>query len=101
MVGPMILACGAFFSRQHIIANWAKVVFVIASLVGLAWGVLGFIVWPPVHVTRHTHSFLLSLKSMCAGIVIGLVASVLIARPYQKRVPASEGDSKHAELTNR
>ncbi len=61
MVGPIILACGVFLSRKRRYANWAKTVYVVACLVGLLWGILGFIVWP-----------------------IGSLLSVLIARRYEK-----------------
>jgi len=88
MVGPIILGCGIFFSRKHRYANWAKVIFLTACVVGLAWGILGFIVWPPVHVTRQTYALLLSVKNMCAGFLIGSLLTVIIARPYEKRVSA-------------
>ena len=101
MVGPIILVCGVFFSRKRRYANWAKAVYVTACLVGLVWGILGFIVWPPVHVTRQTYALLLSLKNMCAGFLIGSLLTVLIARPYEKRVSAdSNVDPQHARLTN-
>jgi hypothetical protein len=102
MVGPIILALGVFFSRKHRWATWAKTVFVTACLVGLLWGILGFIVWPPVHVTRQTYALLLSLKNMCAGFLIGSLLSVIIARPYEKRASAnSNEDPQRAGLTNR
>jgi hypothetical protein len=88
MVGPLILTCGAFFSRKRAYATWAKVAYIIASIAGLVWGIVGFVVWPSVHVTRQTYSLLFALKNMCGGILIGFLLSVLIARPYQKRVPA-------------
>jgi len=84
MVGPIILACGVFLSRKRRYANWAKTVYVVACLVGLLWGILGFIVWPPVHVTRQAYALLLSFKNMCAGFLIGSLLSVLIARRYEK-----------------
>ena len=93
MVGPIILACGVFFSRKRRYANWAKTVYVVACLVGLLSGILGFIVWPPVLVTRQTYALLLSLKNMCAGFLIGSLLSVLIARPYEKHAStSSNGD---------
>ena len=95
MVGPIVLACGVFFSRKRRYANWAKLVFLIACLVALVWGILGFIVWPPVHVTRQTYAFLVSLKNMCAGFLIGSLLTVIIARPYEKCTSVdSSGDSK-------
>ena len=102
MVGPIILVVGVFFSRKRRYANWAKAVFVTACLVGLLWGILGFIVWPPVHVTRQTYALLLSLKNMCAGFLIGSLLSVIVARPYEKRTSAnSNEDPQRVGLTNR
>jgi len=87
----------AFFSRKRRYAEWAKAVYVTACLVELVWGILGFIVWPPVDVTRQTYALLLSLKNMCAGFLIGSLLSVLIARPYGKRTSAnSDGDPQSA-----
>jgi hypothetical protein len=34
IVGPIILACGAFFTRKRVYANWAKTAYIIASLAG-------------------------------------------------------------------
>jgi len=102
MVGPIILVCGVFFSRKRRYANWAKLVFLIAYPVALVWGILGFIVWPPVHATRQTYALLVSLKNMCAGFLIGSLLTVIIARPYEKGTSAdSSGDPQHAGLTKR
>jgi len=93
MVGPIILVCGVLFSRKRRYANWAKLVFLIACPVALVWGILGFIVWPPVHFTHQTYALLVSLKNMCAGFLIGSLLTVIIARPYEKCTSAdSSGD---------
>ena len=102
MVGPIILTCGAFFSKKRIYAKWAKTAYVIASLAGLVWGILGFIVWHPVHVSPQMWVFLLQIKQMSGGIVIGFVLSVLIARPYEKRMSANSEEARATlGLTNR
>ena len=51
-----------FFSRKCIYAKWAKTAYVIASLAGLVWGILGFIVWRPVHVSPQMWFFLVHIK---------------------------------------
>jgi len=91
MIGPVILTAIAFFSRKRAYATWAKVAYIIASLAGLVWGILGFTLSHRLHVTRQTYLLLLAQKYMCAGLVLGLVISVLMARPYKKRsIPDSE-----------
>jgi hypothetical protein len=79
IVGPIILACGAFFSRKRIYAKWAKTPYIIASLAGFVWGILGFIVWRPVHVSPQTWIFLLHIRDWCGGILTGFVPSPLLA----------------------
>jgi hypothetical protein len=102
LVGPIILACGAFFSRKRIYAEWAKTVYIIAIPAGFVWGILGFIVWRPVHVSPEMWIFLLHIKDCCGGIVAGLVISVLMARPYEERVSADSEESRTTPgLTNR
>ena len=102
MGGPIILVCGAFFSRNRIYAKWAKTAYIIAIFAGLVWGILGFIVWRPVHVSPQTWIFLLHIKDWSGGIATGLVLSVLIARPYEERMSADSEESQTTPvLTNR
>ena len=81
----MFLLAYSFLSRKRAYSDWAKLAYALASLAGLAWGTIGFVVLHPLHVTRYTYSLLLAIKHMSAGVAIGLMLSVLIARPYQKR----------------
>jgi hypothetical protein len=81
----MVLAVRAFFHRKRVYATWAKLAYVLASLAGLGWGVLGFILWPSFRLARHAYFFpLRALRYLLAGMVIGFLISVLIARPYEK-----------------
>ena len=84
-LAPFILVAVSFFSRKRVYATWAKVTYILASLTGTAWALLGFMLWPPLPGTRNTHFLLLAIKQMCAGLAIGFMVSVLIARPYAKK----------------
>jgi hypothetical protein len=70
-----------FFSRKRIYAKWAKTAHVIASLAGLVWGILGFTVWRPVHVSPQMWFFLPHIKDWSGGILTGFLLSILTARP--------------------
>lgn len=84
-IGPMFLLAHSLLSRKRAYAGWAKLAYALASLAGLAWGTIGFVVLNPFHVTRNTYSLLLAIKYISAGIAIGFMLSVLIARPYRRR----------------
>jgi uncharacterized membrane protein YGL010W len=85
-IGPIVLTARALLDRKRVYATWAKVAYVLASLAGLAWATLGVILWPPFRMADHPYfSLLLALKDICAGIVIGLLVSIVMARPYEKR----------------
>jgi hypothetical protein len=79
MIGPIILPIGVFLTESAGTPTGQKAVYLTAFLVGLVWGILGFIVSPPVQVTRQTYALLLSIKNMCAGFLIGSLPSALIA----------------------
>jgi len=100
-LGPMFLFVAALASRKCVWAAWPKLAYLLASLAGLAWGIIGFIALEPSRMTPHTLSLLLASKYVCGGMIIGFLLSVVIARPYhrQSAVHASAGASQH--LTNR
>ncbi len=85
-VGPVVLAANAFLDRKLVYARWAKLAYVLACLAGFGWGILGVILWPPFQLARQSYFFLLlGLKYVFAGMIIGFLISVLIARPYERR----------------
>jgi hypothetical protein len=85
-IGPVVLAARAFLDRKRVYATWAKLAYLLACVAGFGWGILGLILWPPFQLARHSYFFpLLALKHMFAGMIIGFLISVLIARPYEKR----------------
>jgi hypothetical protein len=92
--GPMFLFVGALTSRKCVWAAWAKFAYLLASLAGLGWGIIGFIVLQSSAMTPRTFSLLLASKYVCAGMVIGFLLSIVIARPCQKRsTPHASADA--------
>jgi hypothetical protein len=84
--GPMCLLVRALTSRKCVWAAWAKLTYLLASLAGLAWGVIGFVVLEPSRVAPRTLSLLLASKYICGGMIIGFLLSVVIARPCHRRL---------------
>ena len=83
-IGPILLLVRSLFARKCVYATWAKLVYLLASVAGLAWLIIGFVVLEPQRLTPHSFSLLLAVKYLCAGMVIGFTLSVIIARPCQK-----------------
>jgi|ERR1035437_807859 hypothetical protein len=77
-----ILVC---FHRKRVYARWAKIISIMACIAGLGWGVLGLVL---LHssIVISDRLRLEGINGMLGGICIGLVLSVMIARPYEKRV---------------
>ena len=73
------------FHRKRVYVRWAKIISIMACIAGLGWGILGLVLWHSSIVT--SDSFRLEgIKGMLGGICIGLALSVMIAKPYEKRV---------------
>jgi len=83
-IGPIFLLVRSVLARKCVYAAWAKFAYALASIAGLAWLIIGFVVLEPQRLTPHSFSLLLAFKYLCAGMIIGLTLSVVIARPYQK-----------------
>ena len=83
-IGPILLLVNSLFARKSVYAAWAKFACALASLAGLAWLIIGFVVLEPQRLTPHTFSLLLAFKYLCAGMIIGFTLSVIIARPCHK-----------------
>jgi len=73
------------FSRKRIYASWARIASLAACVAGLGWGVLGLVLLhSTVSVSESVR--LDGIKGMLGGICIGLAISIMIAKPYEKRV---------------
>ena len=68
-------------------AGWAKIASALACIAALGWAGLGFYLLHPrhLHISRDTYFALLAVKHLLGGVCIGLVFSVLLARPYRRR----------------
>jgi hypothetical protein len=63
-LGPMCLFIGALTSRKCVWAAWAKLAYLLASLAGLAWGIIGFHRFGAVTYDA-THPFVAARIQMC------------------------------------
>jgi hypothetical protein len=81
---PAIFAGHVFFNPARAYALWAKAASSIAALAGIAWGVLGYAVDHDWYSSKYAYFELLALKHQCAGLVLGFVLSISMARPYKK-----------------
>jgi hypothetical protein len=72
-----------WFDRKRVFAVWARITSIIGCIAGLCWGFLG---WVLANSTLDDYSRVEGIKGLFGGICIGLVLSIIIARPYVKRV---------------
>jgi hypothetical protein len=75
------------FHRKLHFASWAKLASTIACIFGLGWGYYDFKV-TYIFVADMNYDLCrdYGLKGLFGGICIGLVFSILVAKPYVKRV---------------
>ena len=79
-----ILVC---FHRKRVFAAWAKLASVIACICGLGWGFLGWKLSDVFISDLNYDSYrAYGLRGLLGGICIGLVFSIIVSRPYVKRV---------------
>ena len=78
--------CLMFLTRCRIYDAWARVVSVLVCIFGLGWAVVGFVL---IHAETITPGFgvyaLMGAKPTLGGVCIGLVLSILIAKPYKNK----------------
>ena len=91
---PLFLLVRSLFARKCEHAAWAKFAYALASIAGLAWLIIGFVVLEPQHLAPHRLSLLLAFNNLCAGMIIGFTLSAIMARSYRKR--STPHDSCHA-----
>ena len=72
-----------WFDRKRVFVAWARITSIIACIAGLGWAFLG---WLIAIATLDDYSRIEGIKGMLGGICIGLVLSLLISKPYVKRV---------------
>ena len=85
IVFSILLPIVTCFSRKRIYASWARIASITACIAGLGWGVLGLVL---LHLTVSVSKSirLEGINGMLGGICIGLAISIMIAKPYEKRV---------------
>src|SRR5712692_3208098 len=88
-VTPTACAVYVFLSRERAYAAWAKISSIMASIAGLAWGACD---WAAKHsqdvlcLPPGSRGRLVGIAAMFGGVAVGLMLSILIARPYEKRI---------------
>ena len=77
-------------------ARWAKTASLLACAAGVGWVIIT-LRQPPLSMTRYPFLLAVSLKQLLAGIVIGIIISIVLARPCR------QADSRwnRKDLTNR
>jgi hypothetical protein len=85
IVFSILLPIVTCFSRKRIYARWARIASITACIAGLGWGILGLVL---LHLTVSVSESirLEGINGMLGGICIGLAISIMIAKPYEKRV---------------
>jgi hypothetical protein len=85
VIGSIVLSIGMFFSRRHIFDRWAKVASVLLCIFGLSWTLLGIrLAHLEASTSGSAHIVLVMMRSFCCGVCVGLLLSILIAKPYKK-----------------
>jgi hypothetical protein len=81
----ILLPIVVWFDRKRIFVTWARIASIIACIAGLGWGFIGLAL---LHssVIDWNYSRQEGIKGMLGGICIGLALSLLISKPYVKRV---------------
>jgi hypothetical protein len=94
MALSVTLVCFVWFSRVRNYLSWAKVSSLLACFAALGWGGLGLSL-PNLNlrVSPHAYYSLVHTKGLLGGMCLGFVLTILLARPYQKRVLTSNEHS--------
>ncbi len=78
----------AYCSRRRIWADWAKHVAIAICGAFLTWGVLALVLDRLYSsMPRDTWAALDHIKGLLGGMGVGMVCTILIARPYQRVNP--------------
>jgi hypothetical protein len=84
---PIVCVVEVFLSRSRVYAAWTKLAVIVVCLAALAWCTLS---WVLLHstsfgLTREAYDKLAGIRGWFVGIYLGIVFSIWIARPYQRK----------------
>ena len=79
IVFSILLPIVTCFHRKRVYALWARLASLLACIAGLGWGFIGLVADTDYPRTE-------GIRGLLGGICIGLVVSILISKPYEKRV---------------
>ena len=82
IIACILLPIVTWFNRKRSYAAWAKIASLIACAAGLGWGFLAFAL---LHSSASHSSRQAAVKNLLAGICIGIVISMWISKPYERR----------------
>jgi hypothetical protein len=92
--GPMLIPIGfalwIWLDRRRAFAPWAKIAALIGCVAGIGWDVITLL-QPPLSVKRYPFLVAVSVKQLLNGIFIGIIISIVLARPYRR------SDEKHQD----
>jgi hypothetical protein len=86
MIGAILFGAVPLVDRRYTYAPWCKVAALVACIAGVAWGTLGLILYHSrVAFSPHLFGAVRYTKAFVGGISAGLIAAVLLARPWHRR----------------
>jgi len=95
---PSVAAAHVLLSRERVYPGWAKVVWIIGSFLGYAWGLLGWVIEHPSQYGLDARMYynLGAIRWFFWGVICGLVTTFALAtrrgrtsRPNQSLEPTA------------
>ncbi len=97
---PLFATGHVFLSRTRVYPAWAKIVWIGASILGLLWGSLGWILahWRTYHLTQQTYYNLIQIRGLLWGIILGFIIIFVIGKPYHDVEGQSSGKEERGQI---
>ncbi|MGH7953774.1 MAG: hypothetical protein ACREFE_17895 [Limisphaerales bacterium] len=85
IAGSIVLPSIAFFSRREVYERWAKIVCILVCIFVVVWGSSGLIMLHWRHtLSSNTFDYIHTARCQLGGVIVGLLLSMVIARPWKK-----------------
>jgi hypothetical protein len=84
---PIVCIFQVFVSRSRVYARWTKLAVIVVCLAALAWCALSWVLLQSTvfGLTHEAYDKLVGIRGWFGGIYLGIVFSIWIARPYQRK----------------
>jgi len=83
MLIPVAFALLIWLDRRRSYARWAKIMSLVGCAAGIGWDIITLL-QPPLSMKRYPFLLAVSVKQLLSGVFIGIVISIVIARPYER-----------------